>query len=391
MRRWIDERLQDLVLAVVAAAIGVASVFTTDPTIVYAYPPANGWLVLLALAATLPLAWRRVAPLAALAVSLAAVDTIMTLRWNEGVVPFATVVALYSVAAHRPVRVAFAGLAMTIGSFVLLGLVGAPFFDSAEGIFSALIFCLPFAIGLGVRRAAGLRLEAMERALEAEREITTAHERAAAAERLRIARELHDVVAHTLSVVIVQASVARHLLADDPARAEPALGAIEDASRRALDDLRRMLGVLRDGSEPTSELRPAADLAEFDELVALHRASGADTEATIDPAVATLPDSVRLTVLRIAQEALTNARRHAGGGAVKLRIECDADEVRVRIENEPGAWAERAGTGLGLVGMAERVGAFGGRLETGATERGGFRVLVTLPAGTPSLGRAGAP
>lgn len=385
MWRPSDERLQDGVLAVAAATIGVASVFTEDATVVYDYPPASARLVLLALAATLPLAWRRVAPLPVLGVSLAAVATIMTLRWNEGVVPFATVVALYSVAAHRRPRTAVAGLVLTLGTFALLGLAGAPFFDSPAAIFSSLVFCVPWAIGMAVRRHGRAREEAVQRALAAERELAVTRERAAAAERLRIARELHDVVAHTLSVVIVQASVARHLLTDEPQRAAPALAAIEDASRHALDDLRRMLGVLRDGAEPVPTLAAASGLREIEELVGLHRATGAPTEADVDLAVDSLPESLRLTVHRIVQEALTNAGRHAAGAAVRIRVECRGGEVRVLVENAPGAERGTAGACLGLVGMAERVAAFGGRLETGPTDDGGFRVAATLPVGVPGL------
>jgi signal transduction histidine kinase len=376
----------DCVLAAVMTTIAVSSVFTTDDSVAYDYPPADARLVLLAMGAGLPLALRRVHPYTALLISAASITPIMALRWNEGVTPLCTLFLLYSVAVYRPFRVALAGLATVLGMFAFFALVGAPFFDSPAAFLSSAIFCTPWAIGLSVRRQRMLREQAMKKALAAERELAAAEERAVFAERLRIARELHDVVSHTLSVVAVQSGVARHLMESQPERVAPALEAIENSSRTALDDLRRMLGVLREapGEEsdeaPQSQLSPTPDLRDIEALVALHRESHGPVELTIDPAATQMPASVRLTVYRIVQEALTNARKHAPLSPVRINVAATAGDVSVVIDNDatelPSA---AAASGFGLAGMRERVGLFGGEFEAGPTRGGGFRVRVLLP------------
>jgi signal transduction histidine kinase len=369
--------------------IAVSSVFTTDDSVAYDYPPADARLVLLAMGAGLPLALRRIRPYTALLISAASITPIMALRWNEGVTPLCTLFLLYSVAVYRPLRVAVAGLATVLGMFGLFALVGAPFFDSPAAVLSSVIFCTPWAIGLSVRRQRALREKAMEKALEAERELAAAEERAVFAERLRIARELHDVVSHTLSVIAVQSAVARHLSAEQPERVAPALEAIEAASRTALDDLRRMLGVLREAPgedpDPTSEnLAPSPGLDDIEALVALHRESHGPVELTIDPAAQGMPASVRLTVFRIVQEGLTNARKHAPSSSVRIAVQARGGDISVVVDNAAAEHPAPAGDpGFGLVGMRERVGLFGGEFEAGPTGSGGFRVRAVLPGISP--------
>jgi signal transduction histidine kinase len=376
----------DCVFAAVAAIIGVTSVLTTDPTVVYDYPPANAQLVLLALGATLPVALRRVYPYTALLISAVAITVIMSLRWNEGVTPLGTLVLLYSVAVYRQFWIAAAGLATVLGMFGLFALIGAPFFDSPAAALSSFVFCVPWGIGLSVRRQRVLREQAMKKALAAERDLAAAEERAVFAERLRIARELHDVVSHTLSVIAVQSGVARHLSQAQPERVEPALETIENASRTALDDLRRMLGVLREapGEEGLTalqhQLAPSPDLADIEDLVAQHRKSYGPVELSIDPTADRMPASVRLTVYRIVQEGLTNARKHAPRSPVRISVDTTARDVTVVVDNAatdlPSATTE---SGFGLVGMRERVGLFGGDVDAGPTIEGGFRVCAHLP------------
>ena len=386
--RWLD-----CVFAVVLTVIGVSSVLTKDPTVAYDYPPANAQLVLLAIGATLPIALRRVTPYTALLVSAASITVIMTLRWNEGVTPLGTLVLLYSVAVYRKFAVSLAGLGTVVGMFVLFALVGAPFFDNPAGVLSTFVFCVPWGIGLSVRRQRLLRDQATAQALAAERELAAAQERAVFAERLRIARELHDVVSHTLSVIAVQSGVARHLSHAQPERVEPALEAIETASRTALDDLRRMLGVLREASSEgvdggVHELTPSPTLGDVDELVARHRESYGPVELTIDPAVHQMPASVLLTVYRIVQEALTNARKHAPRSPVRIDVASTAGDITVLVDNAAtDALANASEPGFGLVGMHERVALFGGEFEARPTSSGGFRVRAHLPgvAGAESV------
>ncbi len=376
----------DYVFAAVAAVVGVASVLTTDPSVAYDYPPANAQLVLLALGATLPVAVRRTYPYTALLISAAAITTIMSLRWNEGVTPLGTLVLLYSVAVYRQFGVAVAGLATVLGMFTLFAFMGAPFFDNPAGVLSTFVFCVPWAIGLSVRRQRLMREEALKKALTAERDLAAAEERAVFAERLHIARELHDVVSHTLSVIAVQSGVARHLSQAQPERVEPALEAIENASRTALDDLRRMLGVLREAPGEDADtalqhqLAPSPDLADIEELVAQHRQSYGPVDLCIHPAADRMPPSVRLTVYRIVQEGLTNARKHAPRSPVQISVDTTARDLTVVVDNAatdlPSATTE---SGFGLVGMRERVGLFGGDVEAGPTTDGGFRVRAHLP------------
>jgi signal transduction histidine kinase len=381
--RWFQ---LDCVFALVLTAIGVGSVFTTDPTVAVDYPPANAPLVLLAIGASLPLAFRRISPYMALAVSAVSISTIMAVPWNEGVTPLGTLALLYSVAVYRPTRVALAGLVTVLGMFTFFALIQAPAFDTPAGILSTTIFCVPWAIGLAVRRQRTLREEATQRALAAEREVVLAEQRAVFNERLRIARELHDVVAHTLSVVAVQAGVARHLMHEQPQRVGPALTAIEEASRMALDDLRRMLGVLREGPDEASrvELSPAPGLGDLEPLVAMHRESYGPAQLVVKPGAEHLPDSVRITVYRIVQEALTNARKHAPQAAVTVSVATSDGDVTVVIENPAsGQPTMHTSSGFGLVGMRERVGLFGGVFEAGPTQAGGFRVRAVLPGVAP--------
>jgi signal transduction histidine kinase len=378
--RWLD-----CVFAAVAAVIGVSSVLTKDPTVAYDYPPASPQLVLLALGATLPVAGRRVVPYTALLVSAASITAIMSLRWNEGVTPLGTLVLLYSVAVYRRFAIALAGLGTVLGMFVLFALMGAPFFDNPAGVLSTFVFCVPWGIGLSVRRHRVLREQAMTKARAAERELVAAEERAVFAERLRIARELHDVVSHTLSVIAVQSGVARHLSQVQPERVEPALEAIENASRAALDDLRRMLGVLREARSDEvdgvqHQLAPSPTLDDVQEIVVRHRESYGPVELTIDPAVIQLPASLLLTVYRIVQEGLTNARKHAPRSPVRISVSTTAGDLIVVVENAATDMPPSAmQSGFGLVGMRERVGLFGGNFEAGPTSDGGFRLRAHLP------------
>ena len=385
------DMLSDGVLALVMTAIAVASVFTVDESVAYDYPPADWRLVLLAVGAGAPIAIRRMFPYSALLLSVAAITPIMALRWNEGVTPLCTLALLYSVAVYRPLRIAIAGLLTVLGMFTFFALIGAPFFDDAAGILSSVVFCVPWAIGLSVRRQRLLREQALTKAVAAERELAAAEERAIFAERLRIARELHDIVSHTLSIIAVQSGVAHHLQESAPERVGPALEAIESASRTALDDLRRMLGVLReapgDGADTDASQVPAPspDLRSLERLVTMHRELHGPVALTVSAAEELLPASVRLTVYRIVQEALTNARKHAPGSPVRVDVSHGAGGVAVLVHNEaatPLSAAPAAPTsGFGLVGMHERVGLFGGELEAGATADGGFRVRALLPDG----------
>jgi signal transduction histidine kinase len=204
-------------------------------------------------------------------------------------------------------------------------------------------------------------------------------EHATRGERARIARELHDVVAHHLSMISVQAETARLTTAGMPPDGAKRLLAIGDTARAALTEMRRLLGVLRDdaGAEPTRAPQPG--LAQLVELVDEARASGAaSTRLIVRGKVGPLDPGLELTAYRIVQEALTNARRHAPGAAVDVELCYATDALRVRVrDNGPGLASD--GGGHGLLGMRERVASVGGELRTGAGRLGGFLVEASLP------------
>ena len=217
------------------------------------------------------------------------------------------------------------------------------------------------------------RLELSERTREEEAR------RRAEQERLRIARELHDVVAHTLTTINVQAGVARHLLAGRPERAEGALATIESASHEALQELRSILGVLREPGEEEAPLEPAPGLATVETLIEQAR-SGGDVRFEVDgERPDRVPEAVQLAAYRIVQESLTNSRRHAPGAPAAVTIAFGDDRLRLTIENASGE-DENGGdhVGTGIVGMRERVAALGGTLEAGRSGNR-FRVAAELP------------
>lgn len=264
-------------------------------------------------------------------------------------------------------------------------------------IFMTVTFLLAWVLGdsLRTRRAYYAQLEERATRLEKEREAQT--QIAAAAERARIARELHDVVAHNVSVMVVQADGAAYVLDSAPQQSKQALEAISATGRQALAEMRRLLGVLRTGEGGTddgaagrgrvSEYVPQPGVGQLSELIEQVRGAGLTVNFAIEGTPRPLPSSVELTAYRVVQEALTNSRKHGGpevGATVRLRY--TADELSLLAEDDGrGAQAdvyEAGGTdglGHGLIGMRERVGMVGGSLETGPRPGGGFRISAVLP------------
>jgi signal transduction histidine kinase len=248
-----------------------------------------------------------------------------------------------------------------------------PFADDGGELFSVVVRNVALcALALAVGDMARSRREAIEE--ESQRRLGE--------ERLRIAREVHDVVAHAMVAINVQAGVAAHRLDKDPEQARSALRAIKDTSGEALSDLRATLGVLR-GEDGDAPVRPAAGLGDLDELAAGLRGAGVRVELDVAD-VGELPAAVHAAGYRIVQEALTNALRHAGATQVRVRVERDAGAVRLVVADDGGGAAANGagdGTGSGLRGMRERAAALGGSFEAGPADGGGWRVAATLPAG----------
>jgi len=238
---------------------------------------------------------------------------------------------------------------------------------------------LPYALGAMVRaRAARERAyRAQAERLDAGRDLgarAAVHE-----ERARIARELHDVIAHSVSVMVIQAGGARLVLSTDPARAEASLRSVERAGRDALAEMRRLLGVLDAGKDPRA-LAPQPGLADIHDLLSRARASGLPTELRVDGEPATVSPALDLCAYRIVQEALTNAIKHAAPARAEVRVSWGRGAVELEISDDgrgPGAVATAGGHGL--AGMRERAALHGGRIESGARDSGGFVVRALLP------------
>jgi signal transduction histidine kinase len=203
--------------------------------------------------------------------------------------------------------------------------------------------------------------------------------RTAAAERLQIARELHDVVAHAMSVIAVQAGTGRFVIDESPEIAKSALSTIETTSRRALDEMRRLLSVLRDEDGNGAALAPTPSLRELDGLVAATAGAGVAVEVRTEGSATSLPTGLDLCAYRIVQEALTNVRKHARATRATVVVEYRPDAVSLSVTDDGPAAARAAAGGHGLVGMRERVALYGGTLDAGPGPSGGFRVAAVLP------------
>lgn len=289
-------------------------------------------------------------------------------------------VVAYTVAAECDEGRALVGLGIVVGSQFLCEWLD----HGSDYPFDALVFGGVWLFGRATRSW-------RNQATHAEQHRHDLARIAVVEERTRIARDLHDVVAHSLSVIAVQADAAEAALRKDPARAGPPLRAIRDSAREALDDMRQLLRVLRaeDAAGPVDDLTPARGIADLPNLVATMRDSGLPLEADLGP-VGSLSSGTELTVYRIAQEGLTNVRKHAGDPPTRLRVSRSEGRLEVEVHNQAPDPARRArpdlsaglSTGLGLIGLRERVSAAGGTLDEGATPGGGFRLLASIPIGS---------
>lgn len=291
----------------------------------------------------------------------------------------AQVFIVYSTAANTSGRRTYAGGSIVIG-LQLLGygpsLPGS--FDQVSGEW--VFYAIAWALGKTLRHRVlrGDRLEARAANLEAQQH---AHVQAAIAdERARIARELHDVVAHSVSLMVLQAGAARQALDRQPEKAREPLLSVEATGRTAMSELRRLVGMLRQPGDE-DQLAPQPSLRHLDLLVAQMRDTGLVVDVNDSCGQADIPPGIDLSAYRIAQEALTNVLKHANAGHVGLTVRCETAAVEVIVEddgNGPPAEGPQAG-GHGLIGMRERVSLFGGHLEAGARTGGGFRVYARLP------------
>lgn len=329
---------------------------------------------------------RRAAPRAVLGIELALTVTFMLLSEPDGPVFFGLIVALFTavMAGHRT----FAWSILVVGYGLVTWLPALVTSDDPPGAPGAMAV-IAWLLVLGA--AAELARARRERTIERERAAEQEARQRAGEERMRIARELHDVLAHNISLINVQAGVALHLLDEKPEQARPALTAIKQASKETLAELRSVLDILRQADDDTAPRSPTSGLERLDELLAGVRAGGLTVDCSISGERRPLPAGVDLAAFRIVQEALTNVRRHAGPASATVRLGYLADELRVEIEDDgPGMRNGNGrptedvgeGSGNGIPGMRERAAALGGTLDAGPrADGGGFRVAARLPLG----------
>jgi signal transduction histidine kinase len=246
-------------------------------------------------------------------------------------------------------------------------------------VFVAVIMVTTWVVGDMQRRRLRRIADAERDAERTRRESDARAMRAAEEERTRIARELHDVVAHSLSVIVVQAGAARTVLDDDPGHVRESLLAMEGAGRQTLTEMRRILGVLRKEDDGRASLAPQPTLEHLDLLLEQFERAGLPVELTVEGRVRPLPPTLEVSAYRIAQEALTNTLKHAGPAEARLRLVYGESDLELEVsDNGRGVAADQHRSGYGLVGMRERVRLFGGELEAGPGAGGGFCVRARL-------------
>jgi signal transduction histidine kinase len=341
------------------------------------------------------MAWRSTAPLAALgATAAAAVALAVAGTPPEELASTSILVAIlsFAIGAHLPRGRAQAGL-VGVGALVAVVTALGPNQTVGDVIFPVVLFSSCWALGRVGRGRARLTAELQARTEQLERERVERERDAVARERVRIARELHDVVAHSVSVMVVQAGAARSVLDRDPDASIRALGAVEATGREALTEMRRLLGILRPAGEDADH-SPQPSLDRLGALIARSRDAGLDVELHVEGRAGPLAPGVDLTAFRLVQEGLTNALKHGGRGRARVVLRWSPEVLEVEVANRvadgPAAHGLTSG-GQGLIGMRERVALCGGELRAGPIGRG-FVVRARLPRerGFSSRARAAA-
>jgi signal transduction histidine kinase len=334
-----------------------------------------------ALLACAALTQRRTHPLAVALVVLLGwpvvytITPVLVLFWGQ-FVPI--VVALYSVARYGSSRQRVAGAVAGAATLLFLDLRVPELSDPSEIAFHWMVSALAFGLGFFVSSYERRALDEAARAARAESSSREQALQAVAEERARIARELHDIVAHSVSVMVVQAGAAEKAI-DDPAYVQKALGSIRTTGTSALAEMRRVVALIRDTEEPAA-LRPQPDLADLERLVA---EMDVPTTLRVEGEERPLSAGVALSTFRIVQEALTNVRRHARARSVEVTLRYLADCLEIEVADD-GVGTATASGGHGLIGMRERAQMYGGTVATSTSPGRGFRVRAVLPMGAPA-------
>ncbi len=391
----------DAIFAVIVLIAGLLSL-TAEPTPDHP-TPTDALAVILVVVGFGAIAFRRRFPIAVLGVATLATIVYVVRDYPDNGLPVMALIALYTVASLRTRPVWVAAVIVYLGLLSISVITHPEELSLGDFVGNVAIFGIAAVFGDSVRlrRAYTATLEA--RAADLERNQHTEAQRAVAEERLRIARELHDVVAHAMSVVAVQSGVGAHVIDTDPAEAKRILENVKVTSREALDEMRRLLGVLRQqegdadgpsavapatGTGMAAALAPVPGLDGVESLAQGVREAGVPVTVSVTGVRTDVPPGVDLCAFRIVQEALTNVLKHAGPARAEVGVDYRPDSVTVVVRDDGrGASADRGptsegkgpGGGHGLLGMRERVAVFGGELSTGPHVGGGFRVAATLP------------
>jgi signal transduction histidine kinase len=377
-RRSARDWVVDVLVFVAALGIGALAL----STIWDEHGPAEATVdIVLGVAVSLALWWRRSHPhaVALIAVPLSAVS---------GMAGGAALLAVFNVAVRGSVRALAGVAALSIAAFAIFPVI----YPSAgrwisEFVIGILVLVVAVGWGLFARVRRELVLSLRERAERLESEQRLQVEQAREAERRRIAREMHDVLAHRLSLLSVHAGALEFRPDAPPEAIAEAAGVIRGAAQSALEELREVIGVLRDEPDEGTPEPPQPTLAQLPALIEESRAAGMRVETRVDDAaLGALPDALARTAYRVIQEGLTNARKHAPGAAVEVSVSAPGERLVVAVISRPAvgepAAGELPGAGTGLIGLAERVEIAGGALESGPSSNGDFVLRATLPVGT---------
>ncbi|MGW2324881.1 sensor histidine kinase [Streptomyces sp. NPDC001700] len=401
-RAWQFDALVALALGIATVHYGVDNVGVVvrreiAPGVEHLAPRPSGpgglaFMVSLAVIASGALALRRRYPLAVLCVVTAA--TLATPQSVMRLTFYAFVIAVYSAAVYSPYRVAT--LAALPVSVVLVGTSGNSVTPIVPNNYIALLILVPMAVAAVGLRTWKLRTDEGRTRLSAlEREQAEALRRAVEHERARIARELHDVVTHNVSVMIIQAGAARKIMKTSPEQAGEALLAVEAGGRAAMTELRHVMGLLTmadhgEGTEAdadlagaAAELAPQPGLDQLETLVGRVRDTGLPVGLTVTGPPRPLPPGLELAAYRVVQEALTNTVKHAVGATAAVTVEYGPERLRVEVTDTGGRPGAGTGSGRGLIGLRERLAVYDGTLTTGQRLTGGFRVEALIPLETP--------
>jgi signal transduction histidine kinase len=368
---------------VIVAIVALTTRIDVQDADAYLFHPDTAWSWIATIAVCATLVGRRRWPLRSFAIALALMLPLELGKHRDSIAFFALVIALYSVAACLPLRLAWRAVAMVAVLYTTVVAAGSTNLSAAPAIGNILL-AAGFALGRIVRRNRIRQERDVEAAIERAAEAVETADLQAANERLRMARELHDVVAHCLSVIAVQAGIGVHLIDREPSEATRALEAIQTTSTTAAGELSRLVGHLRDGGSANSAGAPA--LTELAVLIEQIRAAGVPITYTTNRDLDTVPAGISLVAYRIVQEALTNVVRHAGQACATVTARVTDEDIKLTIDDD-GRGAATAhdtgsrGGGNGLTGMRERAEMYGGEVYTGPRPGGGFRVQATLPYG----------